>query len=108
MTDNAEKSGPIPVEQKVEDKLLDLAEDLGRLLGTAENRVTGWLGDRQAIATQLTRIRDTANTYLRELTAGGAALAAAVERGRRAGPTAPSADDKAEPTPVASKPGSES
>ena len=70
----------------VDETLVDLAEDLGKLLGTAQHRMSSWLGERQQIATQLVQIRDTANAYLRELTAGGATLAAAVERGRRSAP----------------------
>ena len=88
--------------------LVDLAEDLGRLLGTAEQKATMWLGDRQEIATRLTEIRDKCNSYLQELAGGGAALADAVQRGRRAetpaaatetepdwAPGSPSAEDSA-------------
>ncbi len=75
--------------------LVDLAEDLGRLLGTAEQKATMWMGDRQEIATRLTEIRDTCNSYLQELTGGGAALADALQRGRRA--ETPAADTKTEP-----------
>jgi hypothetical protein len=53
------------------------AEDLGRLLGTAQAKAHGWIGQRQTIAKQLQQIRDTAATLLSELT-GGAAV-----KGRR-------------------------
>jgi hypothetical protein len=66
----------------LEKKLMDLAENLGRLVGTAELKATTLLGGREEIARQLTQIRDTCNSYLHELTSGGAALAEAVKRGR--------------------------
>ena len=66
-----------------EDTLVDMAEDLGKLLGTAQNRMETWLGERQELTAKLIQIRDTANQYLRDLTAGGANIAAAIERGRR-------------------------
>ena len=78
---------------RTEDKLVDFAEDLGRLLGTAQQKATAWLGQRQEIANQLTQIRDTANSYLQELSGAGAKLAAAVQRGRRGRP--PGAKNKA-------------
>ena len=68
------------------DTLGDFAEDLGRLLGTAQNKASAWLDQRKAIAEQLTQIRDTANRYLHQLTGGGANLAVAVRRGRRGRP----------------------
>ena len=71
---------------QMEGKLVDFAEDLGRLLGTAQQKATAWLGQRQEIANQLTQIRDTANSYLQELSGAGAKLAAAVQRGRRGRP----------------------
>lgn len=68
------------------DTLGDFAEDLGRLLGTAQSKAAAWLDQRKAIAEQLTQIRDTANRYLQELTGGGANMAVAVRRGRRGRP----------------------
>jgi hypothetical protein len=47
------------------------AEDLGRLLGTAQSRAQGWLGQRQTIARQLEQIRDTATGLLSQLAGGG-------------------------------------
>ena len=87
----AETAGP---DTRVDETLVDLAEDLGKLLGTAQSRMSTWLGERQQIATQLVQIRDTANAYLRDLTAGGATLAAAVERGRRAAPGTSTKEDE--------------
>ena len=46
------------------------AEDLGRLLGTAQAKAQGWLGQRQTIVKQLQQIRTTATSLLAEL--GGA------------------------------------
>jgi hypothetical protein len=45
----------------------DFAEDLGRLLGTARAKADNWLGQRQAVAKQLTAIRDTASSLLNQL-----------------------------------------
>ena len=67
-----------------DDALVDFAADLGRFLGTVQNRATGWLEQRKTIADQLTQIRDTANDYLRQLT-GSDAGATRVRRGRPAG-----------------------
>src|SRR5262245_38956998 len=53
------------------------AEDLGRLLGTAQSKAEGWLGQRHLIAKQLEQIRDTASGLLSQLTGG-------VRAGRRA------------------------
>ena len=89
------------------DQLVDFAEDLGRLLGTAQQKATAWLGQRQEIAKQLTQIRDTANSYLQELTGAGVKLAAAVQRGRRGRP--PGSKNKggrSRPKPSASAAGS--
>lgn len=49
------------------DQLADFAEDLGRLLGQAQNKAEGWLGQRKAIAEQLVGVRDTANRLLEQL-----------------------------------------
>ena len=57
------------------------AEDLGRLLGTAQTKAEGWLGQRQMIARQLVQIRDTASGLLSQLTSGGARAGRAFQRG---------------------------
>ena len=67
-----------------DDALVDFAADLGRFLGTVQNRATGWLDQRKKIAEQLTQIRDTANDYLRQLT-GTDSGAIRGRRGRPAG-----------------------
>jgi hypothetical protein len=60
------------------------AEDLGRLLGTAQSKAQGWLGQRQVIARQLVQIRDTASGLLSQLTGGGARAGRALRRGTAA------------------------
>jgi hypothetical protein len=65
----------------------DFAEDLGKLLGTTERKASAWLGQRKAIAMELTKVRDKANELLRQLTGGAAdmAVAVGVARGTRRG-----------------------
>lgn len=63
-----------------EEVLLDFAEDLGRLLGTAEKKAAAWLEQRQAITVQLTALRDKANQLLEQLSA--TPVAEAIRRGR--------------------------
>jgi len=62
-------------------KIEGFAEDLGRLLGTAQNKAQGWLGQRKQIAKSLEGIRDTATTLLNQL---GTEAGRAIRRGRRA------------------------
>jgi hypothetical protein len=69
-----------------------LAEQLGRLVGTAQARTDGWL-DRQALNDQLTRIRDGASGLIGQL-AGEMPQAAS----RR---TAKATTTPAAPTPTA-------
>jgi hypothetical protein len=67
-----------------EHKIEAFAEDLGKLLGHAQNKAESWLAQRKAIAEQLTNLRDTANR-LQQLGVGEA---------RRPGrPRKPVADD---------------
>ena len=78
-------SGPESGAGATRSAVVEFAEDLGRLLGTAQQKAENWMGQRQAIAGQLAEIRDTASQYLQQLTGGGAAKAATVRRGRRRG-----------------------
>jgi hypothetical protein len=48
-------------------KVEAFAEDLGRLLGTAQAKAQHWLGQRQDIVKHLTAVRDTASKLLTEL-----------------------------------------
>ena len=57
------------------------AEDLGRMLGTAQAKAQGWLGQRQTIVKHLQQIRDTASNLLSQL---GSGVAAGRARGRGA------------------------
>ena len=52
---------------QTESKLEDFAEDLGKLLGQAQNRAESWLGQRKAIADHLIGLRDTATRLLSQL-----------------------------------------
>jgi hypothetical protein len=65
-TDAAGKSHGVAAAGKEQDILGDFAADLGRFLGSVQNRATTWLDQRKAIAEQLTQIRDTASQYLRQ------------------------------------------
>lgn len=64
-----------PTDSKIE----DFAEQLGRLLGTAEAEARGWLGQREQIAKTLEGVRDTATKLLSDL---GHHASRAVSRGR--------------------------
>lgn len=66
--------------------LIDFAEDLGRILGTAQAKASNWLNQRKQIINELTRVRDTANRLLGDLAGRGAPLAAAVRAARRGRP----------------------
>ena len=69
----------------LDQKLMDFAEDLGTLLGTAEKKAAEWMSQRQSIEAQLIQIRDTTSSLLKKLAAGGTDVVAAVERGRQRG-----------------------
>lgn len=76
-------------------KIEDFAEELGRLLGTAEAKAKGWLGQREQIAKTLAGIRDTANGLLSQLGEQATGVARAVARGRRGRP--PGSKNKTSP-----------
>jgi hypothetical protein len=48
-------------------KIEDFAEELGQLLGRAQAKAEGWLGQRTQIAKSLEGIRDTASKLLTDL-----------------------------------------
>ena len=50
-----------------ESKIEDFAEELGTLLGNAQAKAEGWLGQRTQIAKSLEGIRDTASKLLSDL-----------------------------------------
>jgi hypothetical protein len=62
------------------EQAIALAEQLGRMAGTIEGTAESWL-NRQQLADQLTRVRESATQMLEGLTAGA-------ERGRKAATTA--------------------
>jgi hypothetical protein len=66
----------------LEQAVVDFAEDLGRMLGTARAKAEGWLGQRNTVAEQLTQIRDTASGLLDQLTGRGSETNGAGRRGR--------------------------
>ena len=99
----SKEEGPeLPGGQTTGDPITAFAEDLGQLLGNAQKKAEGWLGQRTQIAKTLSGIRDTAASLLQELTGEGARVVAAVRRGRRRGRPAGSKNKAAEAT---SRPG---
>jgi len=52
---------------RAEGKLEEFAEDLGKVLGQAQNKAESWLGQRKAIAANLIGLRDTATRLLAQL-----------------------------------------
>ena len=76
--------------QAVERRILALAEQLGRLIGTVESKAEGWL-DQKTLNRQVEQIRDSASELLEHL--GGA-----IESGRAA--TRPAAAPETPPPPA--------
>ena len=54
-----------------ENQAVAIAEQLGRIAGTIESSAEQWL-NRQAIAEQLTRVRDSASQLIESLASGAA------------------------------------
>jgi hypothetical protein len=81
--DTAQGADAEPVQGSSPDVLGDFAEDLGKLLGSVQNRATTWIQQRKDITDQLTQIRDTANQYLQQLGAEGAHLVQRFQKARR-------------------------
>ena len=76
--------------QAVERRILALAEQLGRLIGTVESKAEGWF-DQKTLNRQVEQIRDSASELLEHL--GGA-----IESGRAA--TRPAATPPGTPPPA--------
>ncbi len=55
------------ISAQTEHKIEAFAEDLGKLLGHAQNRAQDWLGQKKQIVAHLEGIRDTANGLLSQL-----------------------------------------
>ena len=58
-------------EPDIQERVLALAQQLGRLIGTVEQKAKGWV-DQDALNKQVTQIRDSANELLDHL---GSAIA---------------------------------
>jgi hypothetical protein len=84
-TDTAEGGTEASTGRSLEDAALGFAEDLGRLLGTAERKANEWMAQRKQVVAHLTELRNRANTLLDRL--GGEALGGQA-RGRRGRPPA--------------------
>jgi hypothetical protein len=65
--------------------MVDFAEDLGRLLGTAQAKASNWLNQRKNVIEELTQLRDTANQLLSDLAGSGTAAVRGGRRGPRKG-----------------------
>jgi hypothetical protein len=72
-------------------RIESFAEDLGRLLGSAQAKAQGWLGQRQNISRQLEQIRDTAAGLLRQLAGDERSGGLARRRGRKRAQARPAA-----------------
>jgi hypothetical protein len=70
-------------EQKLEERVIALARQLGRLIGTVERKTAGLL-DNEALSKQVVQIRDSANELLDHL--GGAIASGRAEAKPRATP----------------------
>jgi hypothetical protein len=65
---------PGHVAGSTEQVLMDFAEDLGTLLGTAEKKAHAWLDQRATITEQLTQLRNKADELLHKLGGSGGHL----------------------------------
>jgi hypothetical protein len=54
----------------IEKNLMDIAEELGTWLGTAERKTTEFLGQQKSITDHLVKIRDTAARLLAQVEKG--------------------------------------
>ena len=66
--DPAPVAAAAPSNDVVEEKLVAFAEQLGFMVGTVQAKTEGWL-DREALASQIGRIRDSASELLAHVTA---------------------------------------
>ena len=88
--DTARADGGTTAADAMEQRVLALAEQLGRIAGTFQAKAEGWL-DREALTKQIASVRDSAAELLEQL-AGGAArrpkrtpVAGGKKRGRSGG-----------------------
>jgi hypothetical protein len=90
-------------------RLIDIAEDLGRLLGTATAKAEGVWENRESLMKSLTSIRDSANEMLGRFTEGISegrqqTQTASKKSGPSRSPAGPAARPAAGPAPGAKKP----
>ena len=83
-----------------ESKIEDFADELGRLLGSAQAKAEGWLGQRTQIAKSLEGIRDTAAKLLTDL---GHRAQRIARKGRLAGSKSVAKRGPGRPAPIARK-----
>ena len=69
----------------VEQKIVDFAEELGGLLGRAQEKAQSWLSQRDQVATTLASIRDTATRLLEDISMGASEATSAAQRGYQRG-----------------------
>lgn len=55
------------ISSATEHRIEGFAEDLGKLLGRAQNKAESWLDQRRQVAAHLKEIRDTASTLIEQL-----------------------------------------
>ena len=81
-------AGRTETNRNVEPMAIALAEQLGSFLGKVQKKADGWL-ENEALATQVTQIRDRATSLLKQMNRARAEAAegrlAATKRQRRAG-----------------------
>ena len=65
-TSTSPPSGAAPIAIAVEDRVVAFAEQLGRVVGTVQNKADGWLSSA-ALQEQLARVRDGAAELLTDL-----------------------------------------
>ena len=82
-TQSAEQPAGVLAMTAAENRIDEFAEDLGRLLGSAQAKAEDWLGQRKAILEHLTGLRDTANGLIARL--GGGSSSEPAARGRKPG-----------------------
>lgn len=72
------------ISEQTEQRIEAFAEDLGKLLGHAQNKAQSWLGQRKQIVDHLEGIRDTANNLLTQLGHQARRAVTSTSRGYRA------------------------
>lgn len=74
-----------PNDSNVEQRVVALAEQLGRVVGTVQAKTEGWL-DRQKLTEQITHVRDSASDLLKHLSRGNSESPAPPKRAKAADP----------------------